>query len=171
MRKFEKVSFEQFKNDFAGIAGASNIEKIYDDLELPKRSTANSAGYDFRAPYNFELMPNEIVKIPTGIKVCMNNGEVLEILVRSSVGFKYNVRLCNQAGIVDSDYYNNNENEGHIWLAFQNHGKEKWIVKKGDRIVQGLFIKFLTVDDESAIKEKRTGGIGSTNNKRSDNNE
>jgi dUTP pyrophosphatase len=115
-------------------------------------------------------MQNEVIKIPTGIKVCMNKGEVLEILVRSSVGFKYNVRLCNQAGIVDADYYNNAENEGHIWLAFQNHGKDKWIVNKGDRIVQGLFIKFLTVDDENVIAEKRTGGIGSTN-KRSDKSE
>lgn len=86
------------------------------------------------------------------------------------MGFKYNVRLCNQTGIIDADYYNNVENEGHIWLAFQNEGKNDWTVAKGDRIAQGIFLKYLTIDDEEEVTKTRTGGIGSTN-ERSDNNE
>ena len=63
---------------------------------------------------------NEIVKIPTGIKISLEDGEFLGIFVRSSMGFKYNVRMCNQVGIIDGDYYNNPDNEGHMWIKLQN---------------------------------------------------
>ena len=114
MRKFEKISFDQFKKDIE-----DNID-LYEKYKLPSRATKLSAGYDFYSLYDFTLKPNEIIKIPTGIKASMNNDEVLMLFVRSSQGFKYNVRLCNQVGILDGDYYNNESNEGHIWIKIQN---------------------------------------------------
>ena len=83
----------------------------------------------------------------------MENDEVLLICVRGSQGFKYNVRLINQVGIVDKDYYNNEVNEGHIWIALQNEGKKKYSVKKGEGIAQGIFSKYLLTDDD--IKETK----------------
>ncbi len=156
MRKFEKISFEQFKKDVA------DDKKLYDSFSLPKRSTRFSAGYDFFSLFDFTLKPNEIIKIPTGVKIKMNDDEMLMLVVRSSQGFKYNVRMCNQIGIFESDYYNNESNEGHAWLKLQNHGDKDYIVKKGDAICQGIFTKFLTVDDEEEILDYRKGGIGST---------
>ena len=78
------------------------------------------------------------------------------------MGFKYNVRMCNQIGIFESDYYNNKSNEGHAWLKIQNEGDKDYVVKKGDAICQGIFTKFLTVDNEEEITIERKGGIGST---------
>ncbi len=157
MRKFEKISFDQFKLDVC------DDTNLYDTFNIPARSTKDSAGYDFESLYDFVLEPNEIKKIPMGIKASMNTGEVLLLAVRSSMGFKYNVRMCNQIGIIDKDYYNNVDNEGHIWIKIQNEGKEKFVVKKGDKIVQGIFIQFLTIDNEEKIEKCRISGIGSTN--------
>ncbi len=157
MRKFEKISFEQFSKD------VENNEDLYNSYSLPVRKTKTSAGYDFESLKDFTLKPNETIKIPTGVKVCMNSDEVLMIFVRSSQGFKYNIRLCNQVGVIDSDYYNNKDNEGHIWIRLQNHGERDYIVKKGDAIGQGVFMKFLSVDDEEEITNTRESGLGSTN--------
>lgn len=161
MRKFEKISEKEFLKD------VSNGN--YEDILLPKRSTKNSAGYDFYSLYDITIKPNEIVKIPTGIKVCMNENEFLGIFIRSSLGFKYNIRMCNQVGIIDADYYNNKDNEGHIFVCLQNHGDKDFVIKKGDRFVQGIFMPFLITDDDSTTS-RRIGGIGSTN-KGEDNNE
>ncbi len=79
------------------------------------------------------------------------------------MGFKYNVRMCNQVGVIDSDYYNNKENEGHMFIKLENHGDKDYVVKKGDKIIQGIFIKYLTVDNEEEIEIERESGIGSTN--------
>ena len=140
MRKFEKISFEQFKKDVC------SDEDLYNEYSLPKRGTKYSAGYDFFALQPFTLKPGETIKVPTGVKVTMNEDEMLMIVVRSSQGFKYNVRLCNQVGIIESDYYNNETNEGHLFIRLQNHGDKDYIVKKGDAICQAIFTKFLTVD-------------------------
>ena len=156
MRKFEKISLEQFIKD------TKLTEKEYNEITLPHRATTKSAGFDFHVLKEITLKPNEIKKIPTGIKAKMNSDEVLMIYIRSSLGFKYNLRLCNQTGIIDSDYYNNENNEGHIFIAIQNEGKETITLKANDRFVQGIFIKYLTVDNEKEIKSARTGGIGST---------
>ena len=93
----------------------------------------------------------------------MNTDEMMMLVVRSSMGFKYNIRLCNQIGIFESDYYNNTSNEGHAWIKLQNEGTEEYVVKKGDAICQGIFTKFLTVTNEEEILNERIGGIGSTN--------
>ena len=140
-RFFEKISFEQFKNDII------DDVNLYEEYILPSRSTKNAAGYDFHAISDIEIKPGEIKKIPTGIKAKFLDDEVLFIVVRSSMGFKYNVRMCNQIGVIDSDYYNNSDNEGHIWVALQNEGKEPYYVKKGDKYCQGIFIKYLTCGD------------------------
>lgn len=157
MRKFEIVTKEEY---------LKNVEEMdhleYDDLMCPVRGTKHSAGYDFRSPISFTLKPNEIIKVPTGIKAAMESDEYLALLVRSSMGFKYNMRLCNQVGIVDSDYYNNPDNEGHIFVALKNEGDKVFKVEKGDRYAQGIFQKFLLTDDDDADGE-RTGGFGSTN--------
>ena len=156
MRKFEKISYEQFKKDIS-----SDLE-LYNSYNLPKRSTKGSAGYDFESIMDFTLKPGEIKKIPLGIKASMNSDEVLFLIVRSSMGFKYNVRMCNQVGVIDSDYYGNLDNEGHIFIKLENHGDKDYVVKKGDKIIQGIFIKYLTVDEEEKINNARTSGIGST---------
>ena len=107
-RYFEKIGFEQFKKDVV------DDLNIYNEYKLPERKTKYSAGYDFFAIEDFELKPGEIKKIPTGIKANFLFDEYLMIVVRSSMGLKYNVRMTNQVGIIDSDYYNNSDNEGHI---------------------------------------------------------
>ena len=157
MRKFEKISFEQFKKDI------KDDKELYESYSLPKRNTRNSAGYDFFALFDYTLKPKEIMKIPTGIKVSMESDDVLFLIDRSSMGFKYNVRMCNQVGIIETDYYNNENNEGHMWVALQNHGDKDYHVKQGEAYAQGIFTKFLTVDDEDKIEGKRKGGFGSTN--------
>ena len=157
MRGFEKISFEQFKKDIL------DDNKVYEEYNLPKRSTKYSAGYDFSVIGDYVIKPGETVKIPTGIKSYMGDDEVLFIVIRSSLGFKYNARLCNQVGVIDKDYYNNKNNEGHIWIALKNEGDKDIVLNKGDHFAQGIFIKYLTVDDEEEIKSTRTGGFGSTN--------
>ena len=157
MRSFEEISFEQFKNDVC------DDKLIYNKFKLPNRSTKNSAGYDFFSLFDFSLKPGEIMKIPTGIKVNMENNDVLFLVVRSSMGFKYNVRMCNQVGVIDSDYYNNSDNEGHIWIKLKNEGDKDFIVKNGDAICQGIFLNYLTVTNERDVKKIRNGGLGSTN--------
>ncbi len=149
MRTFEKISFEQFKKDI------KDDKKLYDTFKLPHRETKYAAGYDFEALYDFTIKPGEIKKIPTGIKADMNDDEVLLLVDRSSQGFKYNVRMCNQVGVIDRDYYNNKDNEGHIWIKLQNEGDKDYIVKKGEGIIQGMFVKFLTIDNEKEKFDER----------------
>ena len=155
MRYFEKISFEQFKKDI------SSLENLYNEYELPKRATTNSAGYDFYAIESFTIKKGETKKIPTGYKANFMSDEALFIFVRSSMGFKYNVRLTNQVGVVESDYYNNPDNEGHIWVSLQNEGDKDFTVEKGKAYAQGIFMKFLTTDDDN-VSKTRLGGFGST---------
>ena len=151
MRYFEKISFEQFQKD------VEDNKELYDAYNLPKRETKYAAGYDFYALYDFTLKPGEIKKIPTGIKVNMEGDEVLLLVDRSSQGFKYNVRICNQVGVIDKDYYNNPNNEGHMWVRLQNEGDKDYVVKYGDGICQGMFMKYLVVDNEKGeFKERET---------------
>ena len=157
MRKFEKISLKQFIKD------TKLTKKEYELYSIPKRSTKYSAGYDFMALEDFTLSPNEIKLIPTGIKADMNENEVLMLYIRSSLGFKYNIRMCNQTGIIDKDYYNNEDNEGHIFVKIQNEGIKPKMFKQGENIVQGIFLNYLTTDNEKEIENERKGGIGSTN--------
>lgn len=157
MRKFEKISFEQFAKDI------KNDKKLYDEYKKPIRKTKLSAGYDFMAIEDITINPGEIVKIPTGIKAVFPEDETLLLFVRGSVGYHWNVRMCNQVAIIDSDFYNNVGNEGHMWFALQNEGDKTFIIKKGESFGQGIFIKYFVVDDEEDIENVRIGGFGSTN--------
>ena len=159
MRKIEKISFKQFKKDI------SNDKELYESITIPKRSTKFSAGYDLRSLEEYSIKPGESHTFKTGLKVCMNEDEVFMIFDRSSIGFKYDVCLSNSVGIIDADYYNNEDNEGHMAVKLINHGTKDYEVKIGDRIAQGIFLKYLTTDDEEEITSKRKGGIGSTNKK------
>ena len=156
MRKFEKISFEQFIKD------VKDDRMLYDSIELPKRSTKTSAGYDIRSIEEGIIKPGKSMAFKTGLKVSMNPDEVLYIYSRSSQGYKYNVCLINSVGVIDSDYYNNPDNEGHFSIKLVNLGDKDFEVKIGDKIGQGVFMKYFTVDDEEEIKGKRKGGIGST---------
>lgn len=150
MRDFEKISFEQFKKD------VTEDINLYNEYELPQRDSDSTAGYDIYLLQDLIIEPNEIKKIPTGIKSFFEKDEVLFLIVRSSTGFKYNIRLCNQVGVIDSDYYNNQNNEGHIWIKIQNEGKEKVIIPQGEAIVQGIFLKYLTTQSDKDRNIKRT---------------
>jgi dUTP pyrophosphatase len=105
-----------------------------------------------------------MVVLHTGVKVCMNNDEILKIYPRSSFGFKKQLMLANTVGIIDADYYNNPDNEGHIMIAYYNYGDEPQFIKEGDKIAQGIFEKYLVTDNDSADAE-RVGGLGSTDGK------
>ncbi len=149
MRDFEKISFEQFKKDVK-----DDIE-LYNEYSLPQRDSVYTAGYDIYLLEELTIKPGERKKVPTGIKSYFDKEEVLLLVVRSSMGFKYNIRLCNQVGVIDADYYNNKDNEGHIWLMIQNEGEEEYNFKKGEAIVQGLFMKYLTTKSDKSINIQR----------------
>lgn len=158
--KFEKVSREQFSKDWQDSFGEN--ESIYDSIKLPRRATAGSAGYDFFSTTDFELKPGETIKIPTGIRVRIDEGWVLKLYPRSGLGFKYRLQLNNTVGIIDSDYYNS-DNEGHIFVKVTNDSNEGKIlsVKAGEGFCQGIFVEYgITVDDDASAE--RNGGFGST---------
>ena len=159
-RFFEKISYDQFRKDVC------DDKDTYDEYSLPCRGSKNSYGYDFFAIRDMILRPGEILKIPTGYKASFLNDEFLMIVVRSSMGFKYNVRMCNQVGIIDSDYYNNIDNEGHIWVSLQNEGNKDYVIEKGAAYAQGIFMKYYTCGDE--VEDTRIGGIGSTDRGKED---
>ena len=165
-------------------------------INIPKRSTKHSAGYDFEAAETIvlpsiwkmifkycavqlkqwvyrsdkEVVEAELEKeqkvlkpilVPTGIKAYMQEDEYLQLANRSSNPLKHFLVLPNGVGVVDSDYYNNEENEGHIMIALLNFGNEPVTLEKGERVAQGIFSKYLITNDDDATGV-RTGGIGST---------
>ena len=119
------------------------------------RQSKKTAGYDFALLEDLVLEPGEIVKIPTGIKAYYEDDEMLMLIVRSSAGFKYNIRLVNQVGIIDADYYNNKDNEGHIFVKVQNEGAQKVEFKAGEAIVQGIFCKYLPIKSDHVLNLER----------------
>lgn len=156
--KFEKVSRKQFNEAFDGF---SVID--YDEIKLPHRATTGSAGYDFYSPISFVLEPHETIKFPTGIRCQIDDGYVLTIYPRSGLGFKYRLRLDNTVGIIDSDYYNS-DNEGHIFAKITNEGGKPICINEGDAFCQGIFMPYcITYDDDA--DGIRNGGFGSTSNK------
>lgn len=165
--KFHKVSTDEFLKDWKDTFETQNstteeILKIYEEIKLPVRATKGSAGYDFFLPVSMELEPGKSIKIPTGIRVCMEEGWVLKCYPRSGLGFKYRVQLNNTVGIIDSDYFYS-ENEGHIFVKLTNDSKEGKSVslEKGTGFMQGIFVEYgITYDDEAT--EIRNGGFGST---------
>lgn len=160
--RFEKVSFEQFKNSFDSEYTLEEITEMYNNLKLPKRATVGSAGYDFFAPFDITLAPRQTIKIPTGIRAKMEVEWVLKLYPRSGLGFKYRLQLNNTVGIIDSDYYYSS-NEGHIFAKITNDSNENKTVeiKALTGFMQGIFLEYgITYDDE--VTEIRDGGFGST---------
>lgn len=163
---FEKVSFEQFSAalEDCGI-DPCKAKEIYDGVQLPKRATSGSAGYDFKSPIDFCLRPGETIKIPTGIRVYMEDGWWLGCFPRSGLGFKYRMQLNNTVGVIDSDYYGSS-NEGHIFAKVTNDSNEgrSLTVKAGDAFMQGILIPYgITYSDD--VQDVREGGMGSTDRK------
>lgn len=158
LRGFEQISQKQWDDDFNNILEMHQVD--YKKHQLPKRGSKTSAGYDFFSPINEIIPAHGTAKIPTGVKVFMQSDEVLMIYPRSSMGFKTNIRLSNTTGVIDSDYYNNPDNEGHMWIKFYNPTDEDYTIAIGDKIAQGIFTKFLTCGDNP--EEERNGGLGST---------
>ena len=131
------------------------------EVKLPKRKTKKSAGYDFFAIEDIELYPNKLYVLPTGVKAAMEDDEVLYLHIRSSAAFKRGVRMINSVAVIDSDFYNNETNEGEISLGLLSHNDDVVRIKKDECVAQGVFHKFLITDDDDADGE-RIGGIGST---------
>lgn len=167
--KFHKISLEQFTKDWMDTfvqEEEARILDIYKGIKLPQRATAGSAGYDFYAPVPIVLKPLETVKVPTGIRVEMEESWVLKCYPRSGLGFKYRLQMNNTVGIIDSDYFYAH-NEGHIFAKITNDSKENKTVDiaGGDGFMQGIFVEYgITVDDD--VTSERTGGFGSTTKKR-----
>lgn len=139
---------------FQAISTAENIS-------LPQRKTKDSAGYDFECSEDVTLEPHKVTLVPTGVKAYMQSDEYLGLHIRSGLAVKHQLSLVNSQGIVDADYYNNSDNEGHIMFAIINHGDATVELKKGQRIGQGIFYKYLLVDNDGTIEERK-GGFGST---------
>lgn len=171
--QFEKVSFDIFKQGWIDTFykyeatddvndASADIFTIYNDILLPRRATTGSAGYDFFSPLAFTIGPGEMLTIPTGIRVRIEEGWVLKCYPRSGLGFKYRLQLNNTVGIIDSDYYYS-DNEGHIFCKLTNDSKEGKVVtiNKAMGFMQGIFVEYgITIDDE--VVEVRNGGFGST---------
>lgn len=162
----------------------------YPDAVLPVRKTAKSAGYDFtvaediiipsyqklldKFPKNqINLVSLESMSIltknlkakptlvPTGIKCELNDNTYLELSVRSSCPLKYWLILANGIGIIDADYYNNPDNEGHIYFQMINLSPFDIQLHKGEVIGQGVIKPYLIIEDDNASGD-RLGGFGST---------
>lgn len=163
--QFEKVSFRKFYEGWTDVFGEQceeEIRKMYDGIQLPRRATSGSAGYDFFLPVSVVLRPGETVKVPTGIRVWMEQEWVLKCYPRSGLGFKFRLQMDNTVGIIDSDYYYS-DNEGQIFAKITNDGREGKSVelKKGDGFMQGVFVEYgITLDDHA--DGVRNGGFGST---------
>lgn len=169
--QFEKISRNRFLRDWKDTFYEhqelneellQEVNNIYDSIRLPKRATTGSAGYDFFSPLTFTLQPGESIKIPSGIRVRIEEGWVLKCYPRSGLGFKYRLQMNNTVGIIDSDYYGS-DNEGHIFCKVTNDSREgkSVTVEEGTGYMQGVFVEYgITMDDE--VGETRNGGFGST---------
>lgn len=132
-------------------------------VRLPERGTQGAAGYDIYALEDKTIMPGTKVEFATDVKVYMQEDEVFKLYPRSNQGIKHDLMLANTTGVVDMDYYSNPTNDGRFTIVIRNLGNENYYVKKGDRIAQGVFEKFLLADhDRNKILPQRQGGTGST---------
>ena len=143
MVKFERVSY------------------VGEDVKLPERATANSAGYDFFAPEDITLPAKQLTRVMTGIKCELRPYMVLILANRSSNPSKKSLFLANGVGIIDADYYNNPDNEGEIGFEFYNNSEEDVIIEKNEKIGQGIITTYIKVEGDNATGS-RAGGFGST---------
>ena len=155
--KFTHVSEERWRQDAPTGADCMGIAEI----PIPVRATPGSAGYDFVTPFKAVIPPGGSLIIPTGIRAEMQQGWVLMIFPRSSLGFRYGARLCNTVGIIDSDYAQA-DNEGHILIKMRNDSGKALVLEKGERFCQGVFLQYGLAEEAETPKDARTGGLGST---------
>ena len=150
------------KSQFLAGCKRPDAEEIYEKIALPKRATRGSAGYDFFAPFDIDLGAGETAKIPTGIRVRIDEGWLLSLYPRSGLGFKFRLQLDNTVGIIDSDYYFS-DNEGHIFAKITNDSREgkTLYIPAGTGFIQGIFTEYGITEDDGA-SEIRNGGFGST---------
>jgi dUTP pyrophosphatase len=137
------------------------IQGYEGQVTLPQRKTALSAGYDLAAAADVAIQPGRVSLVPTGLKAYMGEGEVLLLSIRSSLAVKRGLMLANGVGVIDADYADNPENEGHIMVAIANPGAEPVTIARGERIAQGIFVRYLATTDDT-VGGARTGGFGST---------
>lgn len=137
-----------------------NFRAAFELRFKPRRATKNSAAYDLYSTLDITLKPGEIAKIPTGFKIKMPKNEGFFIYIRSSLGTK-DINLPAGVNIIDSDYYDNIDNEGNFFIIIKNNSKKQFEIKEGDRIAQGVFMKYYKTSDDK-VNKIRTGGIGST---------
>lgn len=128
------------------------------DVKMPTRKTHQSAGYDICAIGDYLVAPGQKVVVDTGLTAYMEADEFLALFARSGLSYSHDITLQNAVGVIDADYYGN-----QIRIMIRNEGEKPFSIKHGDRIAQGIFMKYLTVDvDEDQEQEERTGGFGST---------
>ena len=155
--KFGHVSAAQWAESMGERAAEA---MALEEIPLPRRATAGSAGYDFVAPAETVIPPGGTALIPTGIRAEIREGWVLMLFPRSSLGFKTGVRLGNTVGIIDSDYAFA-KNEGHIMVKLRNPSEQPVVIGRGERFCQGVFLPFGTAEEDNDFAE-RSGGFGST---------
>ena len=129
--------------------------------KMPQRATKHSAGYDIYSPISTVIEPKKMQMIWTNIKASFNPDEVLILCVTSGMG-KKGIMVANTIGVIDCDYYGNVSNDGNLGFRLYNFSDEPYVIQAGDKIGQGIFLKYLTVDDEKEITATRVGGFGST---------
>jgi len=132
------------------------------EVKLPKRADDKSAGYDFYLPKELEVLPMQKTLLPLDVKAYMQENELLEIYIRSSLAIKQGLMLSNNVGIVDASYYNNEGNDGNITLALVNTTGKTIKLGEGERIAQGIFKNYLLADEDAPTSKERKGGMGSS---------
>lgn len=162
MNKFEKVTYDEFLHAIAPKPEDEIwVRQAWEQLKLPERATAKSAGYDFHLPMPASIPPYGQRTLPTGVKCQLDDDCVLLIDIRSSMGIKRGLSLANTIAVIDADYYGNADNEGHIFLCVANNSDEWVYLDGGDRVAQGVIVRYEIVADDSAVGIRK-GGIGST---------
>lgn len=161
-RGFEIVTEKHKQNKKEVTVPGMGTQVLYADIQLPTRNDHRSAGYDFYLPQDVILLPGRKTLIWLDVKAYMQEDEVLEIYPRSSIGIKQGIMLSNTVGIIDASYYENEGNDGNIGLSLLNTSGVGVELKKGERVAQGVFKKFLTVDNDEPLNDVRKGGMGSS---------
>lgn len=171
MIKFEKVSPSQYVADRLAMLASEGAQpeearekalEEYGKIQLPRRGTLDSAGYDLRTPADYTLDSGGSLVIPTGLRIQMERDMWLGIYIRSSLGFKYDVRLKNSVAVIDADYYGA-DNEGHLKIGIYNGGSRTLVLHQGDAFAQGILQRYFVTDDDEPVLKRRSGGFGSTN--------
>lgn len=177
MNKFEKVSYEQFKEDYFNCFGDEGwdvtderwLRETYENIKLPSRAHKGDAGADFFSPITMKLEPETTIKFPTGIKCFLDEDKFLAIVPRSSLGFKYRLWLDNLIGIIDSSYAYA-DNEGHIMCKITNNSldKKEVIINEGSAFAQGIILPYFVAENDQTMNIERSNGIGSSDKERKD---